>query len=85
MVGLYHWHPYELEAWLSGIALGCGLGLSLGALWTRGRPARRWWLLIIDSRDVVIHNEAFWTRWGARRHGRAITSPPLNHYEVRKS
>lgn len=45
---------------------------------------KRWWLLIFDARNVVIYNEAFRTWWGAEKQGRAISSPPLNHYTVQK-
>lgn len=43
---------------------------------------KRWFLLVKDVRGVVIYNQAFRTRRGAHRQGMAITSPPLNRYEV---
>lgn len=51
-----------------------------GHRWIR----QRWWLLVKDVNDRVIYNEAFFFRFAAVRQGDAITSPPLNHYEVRR-
>ena len=46
---------------------------------------QRWWLLVKDVNGRVIYNQAFFFRLSAMRHGEAITSPPLNFYEVRRA
>ena len=44
----------------------------------------RWWLVIRDITGLVLYVTTHWTRRGAEREARAITTPYLNSYEIRK-